>query len=58
MPGPPPGAPGPETGHDSDAAPTLFTAVQEQLGLRLDSRKAPVDYFIPGCPPAADGVRK
>jgi uncharacterized protein (TIGR03435 family) len=44
--GPPPGAPGPETGHDSEASPTIFTAVQEQLGLRLESRKAPVDYFI------------
>jgi uncharacterized protein (TIGR03435 family) len=26
--------------------PSLFTAVQEQLGLRLDSRKAPVEMFV------------
>jgi uncharacterized protein (TIGR03435 family) len=26
--------------------PSLFTAVQEQLGLKLDSTKAPVDFFM------------
>ena len=48
--GPPGGAagpggagPGPAPGGD---APTVFTAVQEQLGLKLDSKKAPVALFI------------
>jgi uncharacterized protein (TIGR03435 family) len=26
--------------------PTLFTAVQEQLGLKLDSTKGPVDIIV------------
>lgn len=30
----------------SDALPDLFTAVQEQLGLKLDATKAPVDVLI------------
>jgi uncharacterized protein (TIGR03435 family) len=29
-----------------DRGPTLFTAIQEQLGLNLDSAKAPVDIII------------
>ena len=36
--------PGPEP-IDSDAA-NLFTAVQEQLGLKLDSTKGPVDVLV------------
>jgi len=31
---------------DNATAPGLFTAVQEQLGLRLDSTKAPVDVLV------------
>jgi len=30
----------------SDAAPILFTALQEQLGLRLDAVRAPVDTLV------------
>jgi len=37
----PPGTqPGP------DGAPDFFTAIQEQLGLRLEARRAPVDTFV------------
>lgn len=31
---------------DPDAAPGLFTAIQEQLGLKLESGKAPVDTVV------------
>jgi uncharacterized protein (TIGR03435 family) len=30
----------------SDAGPSLFTALQEELGLRLQSTKAPVDVLV------------
>jgi uncharacterized protein (TIGR03435 family) len=39
--GPPP--PPPDT---VDAPPDLFTAIQQQLGLKLDSTKAPVDVLV------------
>jgi len=29
-----------------DSGPTIFTAVQEQLGLRLESGKAPLDVVV------------
>ena len=29
-----------------DAGPSVFSAVQEQLGLKLESSKAMVDYLI------------
>ena len=39
--------PGSETGlTDQDASPNLFTALQEQLGLRLESSKGPVQTLI------------
>ena len=40
---PPPGAPPPVVDPD---APNLYTAVQEQLGLKLDSAKGPVDVVV------------
>lgn len=50
--GPPGGGPGPggpagesHTNDDSDA-PSLFTAIQEKLGLKLDPQKAPVDLYV------------
>jgi len=30
----------------TDAGPSLFTAVQEQLGLKLEATKAPVDVLV------------
>lgn len=50
--GPPPGASpdgrgGPASQQDaSTPAATVFQAVQQTLGLRLDPKKAPVDYLV------------
>jgi uncharacterized protein (TIGR03435 family) len=30
----------------NDGAPSIFTAVQEQLGLRLDPHQEPVEFFV------------
>jgi uncharacterized protein (TIGR03435 family) len=38
------------SGHEdaaaADTGPTIYTALQEQLGLRLDSTKGPVDTVV------------
>ena len=31
---------------DPDGPPDLFTAIQQQLGLKLDSTKAPAEVFV------------
>src|ERR1044071_3171640 len=38
--------PGGGDGGDSQAGPNLVTAVQEQLGLKLESKKGPVDLLV------------
>jgi uncharacterized protein (TIGR03435 family) len=53
--GPGPKGPAPEEGggnpdeaprDSNDSGPTIFTALQEQLGLKLESRKGPVDLLV------------
>jgi uncharacterized protein (TIGR03435 family) len=43
---PPPGDGGAPHEADSQAAPSLFTALQEQLGLKLEQKKGPVDLLV------------
>jgi uncharacterized protein (TIGR03435 family) len=45
MPNPPPGVPAPPIAANADA-PTLSTALQEQLGLKLESERGPIDYLV------------
>ena len=33
-------------GPDTGDAPTLFAAVQTDLGVRLEKKKAPIDVFV------------
>ncbi len=40
------GARVPPPSDNASAPPGLFTAIQEQLGLRLDSTKAPVEILV------------
>src|SRR3954470_812119 len=45
--GPPaPGGPAPQLPPEVEARPDLFTAIQEQLGLKLESSKAPVEAYV------------
>lgn len=38
--------PGPQGAPDATDAPDIFTAVQEQLGLKLESKKGPVEMLV------------
>jgi uncharacterized protein (TIGR03435 family) len=44
--GPPPGGNAVPAADDPDAPPDLFLAFEQQLGLRLQSTKAPVDVLV------------
>jgi uncharacterized protein (TIGR03435 family) len=46
MAGPADAPPAAEPAPSDAAGPTIFTALQEQLGLRLESQKGPVEIIV------------
>jgi uncharacterized protein (TIGR03435 family) len=44
--GPVGGPPGVDTAAPSDSGPSIFAALQEQLGLKLESQKGPVEIIV------------
>jgi len=40
------GATGPDSTPLPDSGPSIFTAIQEQLGLKLESQKGPVEMLV------------